>query len=142
MKNKRWIRIASTFATTAVFTCLTLPAQASDTEPTGLDLITRCNAVRLSAEAGEGAVPAETSGDYGYCLGYLVGFVGGFAARDVLGEESRFCPPAEARVIDFVDALQRWLTAHPKGLEGQAPLVTIEAFHASFPCADDAREDQ
>jgi len=111
-------------------------AQGADTDPTGLDLLERCHALTQEADPAD----AERARLSGYCTGYLVGFVSGFAARDVAGTAGRFCPPADARLIDFADALQAWLVDNPDGLEGSGAVVTLRAFLSKFPCRDGVRE--
>jgi hypothetical protein len=107
----------------------------SDAYPTGLDLIKRCHALDQVAHEGE-RPDAETLQDYGYCLGFVVGYVSGFAARDAVGEQGMFCPPADARLGDFVHAIQGWLVKHPEGLEQMGAYVTVQALHSSFPCSE------
>lgn len=111
-------------------------AYAADTDPTGLDLLERCHALTQDADPAD-VGRARLSG---YCTGYLVGFVSGFAARDVAGTAGRFCPPADARLIDFADALQAWLVANPDGLDGSGAVVTLRALLSKFPCPDTIRE--
>jgi hypothetical protein len=109
------------------------PAE-SDAYPTGLDLVKRCHA--LDQVAREGETPdAETLQDYGYCLGFVVGYISGFAARDAVGEHGMFCPPANARIGDFVQAIQSWLVEHPEGLEQMGAYVTVQALQSRFPCS-------
>jgi hypothetical protein len=106
----------------------------SDSMPTGLDLLKRCNALEQAAANDSEEAEAELVEDYGYCLGYLVGFVSGFAARDVAGVEGRFCPPENARIEDFAHAIQGWLVEHPEGLEKLGAYVAASAFKWKFPC--------
>jgi hypothetical protein len=113
----------------------------SDAEPTGLDLLERCHALQLLEEAQQ-PPDEEVLRNYGYCLGYVVGFVSGFAARDALGEAGRFCPPADARIADFVAAIQAWLVQNPDALEQMGALVTLQALQRGFPCAGRAGVDQ
>src|SRR3982750_2203371 len=112
-------------------------ARAADGFPTGLDLVKRCNAITQPvAEDSDGEPDAdpELVEDYGYCLGYLVGFVSGVAAREVGGKESLFCPPEDAKIRDFADAIQGWLVQHPDGLEKLGAYVAAAAFKWKFPC--------
>ena len=112
----------------------------NDAVPTGIDLLKRCNALdQLSEGSAETAADREISQDYGYCLGYVVGYVSGFAARDVTGVEGRFCPPENARIVDFVEAIKQWLVEHPKGLEAMGAIVALQAFQWKFPCPAEAR---
>jgi hypothetical protein len=121
----------------ALSLCALAPAaQGGDTDPTGLDLLERCHALTQEADPAD-AGRARLSG---YCTGYLVGFVSGFAARDVAGTAGRFCPPADARLIDFADALQTWLVANPVGLDGSGAVVTLRALLSKFPCPDGVRD--
>ncbi len=106
----------------------------SDAYPTGLDLIKRCHALDQVAREG-GSPDAETAQDYGYCLGFVVGYVSGFAARDAVGEQGMFCPPADARIGDFVHAIQGWLVEHSEGLEQMGAYVTVQALQSRFPCS-------
>ena len=106
----------------------------SDAYPTGLDLVKRCHALDQLAREGE-KPDAETLEDYGYCLGFVVGYVSGFAARDAVGEQGMFCPPADARIGDFVHAIQGWLVEHPEGLEQMGAYVTVQALQSRFPCS-------
>jgi hypothetical protein len=117
------------------------PAAAeNDAVPTGIDLLKRCNALdQVAAGSAATAVDAEVSQDYGYCLGYVVGFVSGFAARDATGEAGRFCPPENARIVDFVHAINQWLVEHPDGLEAMGAVVALQAFQWKFPCPAEAR---
>lgn len=108
-------------------------AQGGDTYPTGLDLIERCNVLNHERSEESEADP-DLQEDYGYCLGFLVGYVSGFAAREVGGEESLFCPPETARIRDFLDAIQGWLVEHPDGLDKLAAYVAQAAFKWKFPC--------
>jgi len=132
-----------------LLTCLVLALAAasgvahagSDAEPTGLDLLERCHALQLLEEAQQ-PPDAEVLRNYGYCLGYVVGFVSGFAGRDAVGEAGRFCPPAEARIADFVGAIQAWLVRNPDALEQMGALVTLQALQHGFPCAGRAGADQ
>lgn len=113
----------------------------SDAEPTGLDLLERCHALQLMEDA-EQPPDAEVLRNYGYCMGYVVGFVSGFAARDAVGEAGRFCPPADARIVDFVAAIQAWLVHSPGALEQMGALVTLQALQHAFPCAGGAGSAQ
>jgi len=108
-------------------------AAQGDSYPSGLDLIQRCHAVTQMADS-ESEPDAETVRDYGYCLGYVVGYVSGFAARDATGEQGRFCPPPDARIVDFVAAIQGWLVEHPEGLEKLGAYVATQALQQKFPC--------
>lgn len=108
-------------------------ALASEAEPTGLDLLERCHALRLMEEA-EPPPDEEVVRNYGYCLGFMVGYVSGFAARDAAGVPGRFCPPADAHIADFVDAVADWLVVNPQGLEQIGALVALRAFQWRFPC--------
>lgn len=134
MTPKRSSRLAAAILIAVLSAWVPASHAGGDTEPTGLDLISRCNALRLSLEQSGPPTEGEAAGDYGYCLGYLVGFVGGFAARDALGEDARFCPPRDARVIDFLEAMHQWLTTHPADLEQPAPWLAVRAYHDAFPC--------
>jgi hypothetical protein len=98
----------------------------TDAEPRGLDLLERCHQLEDGGEA--------QARDHGYCLGYIVGFVSGFAARDVAGREGRFCPPEDARIVDYANAVNEWLVANPEGLEKIAAVVALRAFQWKFPC--------
>jgi hypothetical protein len=110
-------------------------AQGGETYPTGLDLVKRCNALNHHPSDDAGAEPdPELEQDYGYCLGFLVGYVSGFAAREVGGEESLFCPPESAKIRDFMDAIQGWLVEHPEGLDKLGAYVAGAAFKWKFPC--------
>jgi len=125
-------------AALTLFACVAA-AQGGDGFPTGLDLVKRCNAFNhASTEDSNGDADAELDAemveDYGYCLGYLVGFVSGFAARTVGGEESLFCPPENAKIRDFSDAIQGWLVEHPEGLDKLGAYVAAAAFKWKFPC--------
>ncbi len=116
------------------------PAAAqSDGNPTGIDLLKRCNALKQVGAAGQEAGDVEVAQDYGYCLGYIVGYVSGFAARDAAGEAGRFCPPANARIADFAQGIDQWLVDHPAGLEAMAPVVVLQAFRSRFPCTDEVK---
>jgi hypothetical protein len=109
--------------------------QSSESMPSGLDLIKRCNAFTATqSEQDESEPDPDTVEDYGYCMGYLAGFVSGFAARSVGGEQSLFCPPEDASFRDFVDAIQRWLVEHPEGLHKLGAYVAAAAFKQQFPC--------
>jgi len=118
------------------------PAAAeNDATPTGIDLLKRCNALnQVGQSSAETAVDTEISQDYGYCLGYVVGYVSGFAARDVTGAGGRFCPPENARIVDFVQAINQWLVEHPKGLEAMGAVVALQAFQWKFPCPAEVRD--
>jgi hypothetical protein len=117
---------------TLCLACLECSAQG-EAYPTGLDLVKRCNA--LNGRENHSEQPdAETVEDYGYCLGFVVGYVSGFAARDAVGEQGMFCPPANATIADFVDAIQQWLVQHPEGLEQPGVYVAAEAFRSRFKC--------
>jgi len=121
----------------ALSLCALAPAaQGGDTDPTGLDLLERCHALTQEADPTD----AQWARLSGYCTGYLVGFVSGFAARDVAGAAGRFCPQADARLIDFANALQAWLVANPDGLDGSGAVVTLRALLSKFPCPDGVRE--
>jgi len=117
----------------ALLLCVSPRALASEAEPTGLDLLERCHALRLMEEA-EQPPDEEILRNYGYCLGFMVGYVSGFAARDAAGAAGRFCPPADARIADFVDAVDDWLVVNPQGLEQMGALVALRAFQWRFPC--------
>src|SRR5690349_517984 len=86
--------VARAVIATALAWCAAAGAveRGGDAYPTGLDLIERCNALNVQDSGGAEADP-ELQEDYGYCLGFLVGYVSGFAAREVGGEDSLFCPP-------------------------------------------------
>jgi hypothetical protein len=105
----------------------------ADSYPSGLDLIKRCHAVN-QIEDGDAEPDEETVRDYGYCLGFVVGYVSGFAARDATGEQGRFCPPEDAKIIDFVVAIQNWLVEHPEGLDKLGAYVATQALQQNFPC--------
>jgi hypothetical protein len=107
--------------------------RGGDAYPTGLDLIERCNALNVQDSGGTEADP-ELQEDYGYCLGFLVGYVSGFAAREVGGEDSLFCPPESARIRDFLEAIHGWLVEHPEGLDKLGAYVAGAAFKWKFPC--------
>ena len=106
----------------------------SDAYPTGLDLVKRCHALE-QVERGGAAPDAETVEDYGYCLGFVVGYVSGFAARDAVGEPGMFCAPSDTTIGDFVHAIQGWLVQHPDGLEQMGAYVAVRALQAKYPCA-------
>ena len=84
----------------------------SNAYPTGLDLIKRCHALEQVTREDE-TPDAETLEDYGYCLGFVVGYVSGFAARDAVGAEGMFCAAA-----GYDD---RRLRPRDPGLAGRAP---------------------
>jgi hypothetical protein len=128
-------------AALALSLTLSAPTLAQDASPTGLNLVERCYALSLMAESTDATTDPKTRENYGYCLGYVVGFVSGFAGRDALGAAGRFCPPVDARVSDFVGAIQDWLVGHPEGLEQLGALVTLRAFQARFPCPPEALKD-
>jgi Rap1a immunity proteins len=133
-----WLHRFALGVALAVVACVAA-AQGGDGFPTGLDLVKRCNALtQVSAEDSGDEADAELDPerveDYGYCLGYLVGFVSGFAARTVGGETSQFCPPENAKIRDFSDAIQGWLVEHPEGLEKLGAYVATSAFKSKFPC--------
>ena len=92
--------------------------------------------VELAAawDANQAEADPELEQDYGYCLGFLVGYVSGFAAREVGGEESLFCPPESAKIRDFMEAIQGWLVEHPEGLDKLGAYVAGAAFKWKFPC--------
>jgi hypothetical protein len=117
-------------------------AAAGDGDPSGLDLIERCHALNLMAGEDPSAVNEETLRNYGYCLGYMVGFVSGFAARDAAGIGGRFCPPSNAKIADFVEAMRRWLVDHPDGLNGPGALVTLKALQSAFDCPDSEKKGE
>ena len=100
---------------------------AGDADPRGLDLLERCHQLEDRDAAG-------MERNHGYCLGYIVGFVSGFAARDVAGTAGRFCPPANARIVDFAEAIDQWLVRNPDGLEKMGAVVALRAFQWKFPC--------
>jgi len=121
----------------AAWLCGSAAAQ-NDADPTGIDLLKRCNALQIVA-AGQEDGDTESAQDYGYCLGYIVGYVSGFAARDAAGEAAKFCPPASARIADFARAIDQWLVEHPAGLEAMGAVVALKAFRWKFPCPGEAR---
>jgi hypothetical protein len=135
------MRLLTLAAAALVLLLAAFPAAAqSDGTPSGLGLIERCNALsQLEADPAL-ALDGEIRQNYGYCLGYMVGFVSGFAARDALGTASRFCPPANARIADFVAAIQGWMVKHPEGLEQSGAVVAVRAFQAAYPCPAEALE--
>jgi hypothetical protein len=135
------MRILLPAAAAALLTASPAPAQPDGT-PNGFGLIERCNALTQIESDPALGLDAEVRQNYGYCLGYIVGFVSGFAGRDALGIESRFCPPADARIADFVAAIQAWLVRHPEGLEQPGAVVAVRAFQAGFPCAAEALKPQ
>ena len=94
----------------------------------------RCHALEQVERAGT-TPDAETVEDYGYCLGFVVGYVSGFAARDAVGEQGMFCAPSDATIGDFVRAIQSWLVQHPDGLEQMGAYVAVRALQAKYPCA-------
>jgi len=116
----------------ALCTC-SAGAQGGDAYPTGLDLVKRCNTLN-QRPANQAEADPELEQDYGYCLGFLVGYVSGFAAREVGGEESLFCPPESAKIRDFMEAIQGWLVEHPEGLDKLGAYVAGAAFKWKFPC--------
>jgi hypothetical protein len=107
----------------------------------GLGLLERCNALLQIEQDPDLSLDPQIRQNYGYCLGFVVGFVSGFAGRDALGVRSRFCPPNDTRIADFVAAIQSWLVKHPDGLEQPGAVVTIRAFQAGFPCPPEALRD-
>jgi hypothetical protein len=113
-----------------------------NTGPNGLELIERCNALGQIEQDAALALDPEIRQNYGYCLGFVVGFVSGFAGRDALGPEGRFCPPGDARIADFVAAVQSWLVEHPEGLEQPGAIVAIRSFRAAFPCPPQALQPE
>jgi Rap1a immunity proteins len=120
----------------ALLAAASMSAQAeSDAYPTGLDLVKRCHALEQLSTQREGS-GAELLQDYGYCLGFVVGYVSGFAARDAIGERGMICPPQTARISDFVNAIQSWLVEHPEGLEQMGAYVAAQAFQSRFPCPE------
>jgi hypothetical protein len=121
----------------AALAALAAPAIAGDAEPSGLDLLERCHTLELMDQGGQ-EPDARMMRDYGYCLGFLVGFVSGFAARDAAGEAGRFCPPADARIRDFADALRGWLVQNPDELEQMGALVMLQALQWRYPCTGKA----
>jgi hypothetical protein len=106
----------------------------SNAYPTGLDLIKRCHALEQVTREDE-TPDAETLEDYGYCLGFVVGYVSGFAARDAVGAEGMFCAPPDTTIGDFVRAIQSWLVEHPNGLEKMGAYVALQALQAKYPCS-------
>ena len=106
----------------------------SDSYPTGLDLVKRCHALDAESQPGGQTPDAETLQDYGYCVGFVVGYVSGFAARDAGGKQVMFCPPENATIADFVHAVQAWLVEHPEGLEQLGAYVAAQAFQSQFSC--------
>ncbi|MEO8627944.1 MAG: Rap1a/Tai family immunity protein [Betaproteobacteria bacterium] len=114
--------------------CLMAPVFAGDAYPTGLDLIKRCNALNVMQDAN--ATPdQETVQDFGYCIGFIVGYVSGFAGRDATGEAGRFCPSADVKITDFVASVQAWLVQHPEALDKLGAYVMTQALRSSFPCS-------
>jgi hypothetical protein len=109
-----------------------------DTGPDGLGLVERCNALGQIEQDAAFALDPDVRQNYGYCLGFVVGFVSGFAGRDALGMQSRFCPPGDARIADFVAAIQAFLVKHPDGLQQPGALVAVRSFQAAFPCPAEA----
>jgi hypothetical protein len=109
----------------------------SDAEPSGVDLLERCHQIEDPASEGR-------QRDHGYCLGYIVGYVSGFAARDAAGTAGRFCPPVNARIVDFAEAINQWLVRNPGGLDALGAVVALRAFQWKFPCAapDTPQPDQ
>jgi hypothetical protein len=132
MYSMRWLG-RSAVAACVLLCASTANAQGGDTYPTGLDLVKRCNALN-HRPANEAEADPELQEDYGYCLGFLVGYVSGFAARDVGGDEALFCPPENAKIRDFMDAIQGWLVEHPEGLDQLGAYVAGAAFKWKFPC--------
>jgi hypothetical protein len=110
------------------------PAFAGDAYPTGLDLIKRCNALNVM-QAANTTPDQETVQDFGYCIGFIVGYVSGFAGRDATGEAGRFCPSADVKISDFVASVQSWLVQHPEGLDKLGAYVMTQALRSSFPCS-------
>ncbi|HZP88430.1 MAG TPA: Rap1a/Tai family immunity protein [Burkholderiales bacterium] len=123
---------------TALLTVQGIHAAAGDGDPNGLELLERCHGVQAGLSPEE--LDADQSWHYAYCLGYLVGFVSGFAARDATGTGGRFCPPTEARIADFARAINTWLVGNPDKLESMGAAVALAAFQAKFPCPDDVRQ--
>jgi hypothetical protein len=113
-------------------------ARAGDADPSGLELLERCYTLEES-QLQQAETNSRQVRDFGYCLGFVVGFVSGFAGRDASGAAGRFCPPTEARVADFADAIRQWLVAHPEGLESMGALVALQAFQWKFPCPDEVK---
>lgn len=118
---------------------VTSSARAGDSGPTGLELLEHCREVQSGASSD--ALDADQQRNYGYCMGYVVGYVSGFAARDASGAAGRFCPPGDARIVDFARAINGWLVAHPEGLERMGAAVALSAFQWKFPCPDAVRKD-
>jgi len=135
------MRILLPAAAAATLLAAAAPARPDGT-PNGLGLVERCNALMQIESDPTLALDADVRQNYGYCLGYIAGFVSGFAGRDALGIGSRFCPPADARIADFVSAIQAWLVRHPEGLEQPGAVVAVRAFQAGFPCPAEALKPQ
>jgi hypothetical protein len=129
--------LASSVIALAGFLC-TATAGAGDADPSGLELLERCYTLEQSQAQQAEADPRQVR-DYAYCLGFVVGFVSGFAGRDASGEAGRFCPPTDARIGDFADAIREWLVVHPAGLEAMGAVVALEAFQWKFPCPDEVK---
>lgn len=115
-------------------------AHAGDSGPTGLELLEHCRDVQAGTSAQ--TLDADQQRNYGYCMGYVAGYVSGFAARDASGAAGRFCPPGDARIVDFARAINGWLVAHPEALERMGAAVALSAFQWKFPCPDAVRKEE
>ncbi len=140
-RARRWVIAALTLAAWAF--APTAVHAGGDADPTGLDLLERCHALKQPAgDAGNDDAARDAARMRGYCIGYLVGFVSGFAARDAAGAASRFCPPVTARIGDFAAAVEEWLVAHPDGLDAMGAVAALQAFQRKFPCPDAVKQEE
>jgi hypothetical protein len=134
MRTWRLVALLSAVALAAVAS--SAQAQTGMGKEPGTRLLSRCEAVGLSAEAGgsAGSGPAREA-DAQACLAFIEGFVWGHAwaswreARDMW-----FCLPQGFSGADGVPVVVDYLRAHPDRLEEDAHLLVFLALTAAFPC--------
>ena len=93
---------------------------------TGYDLQSHCQ-IALSDSI-------ETQTEYfesGICAGFVRAllFLG-----PALGEQLRFCPPAEVTPMEGMQVLFKYLDAHPEMSDRPAEPLSLTAFRTAWPC--------
>jgi hypothetical protein len=111
---------------------LTLPVQAR-AEFTGLDLLHGCAAV-IKHSDGRALTPIE-DWDMAYWMGFLTGFLDGYAITSYNVEKRPLCLPSEGvKGEQIARIVHKYLENHPEDLHNTPRILVFRAVLQAFPC--------
>jgi Rap1a immunity proteins len=136
---RRWQHAGLLVAMVVVWAAGSLAQAPSKSD--GHDLLRKCTTGlrALDAQQWDGS----TMTDFGWCMGYLLGFVEGYsivgaairATQPGATMKDDFCPTGlELPVEQLARVLVEWLRTHPALLDMPRTALTIAAFAETFPC--------